>query len=101
VALPHPGSILVVVLNQRQGLRIEDNDVVLVQLAADGILVDDVLVMALFQVCQVDGPALQGVVHFLGDADEVARPLSKWLPTPPCPTHTPGCHAQPKCNDST
>ena len=45
VAPPHPGTVFLVVRHHRKGLRVvNDNEIMVVQMVPDGILMDDVLV---------------------------------------------------------
>lgn len=73
MAPPDPGAALAIVLDERQGLRIVDDDKVVIQLIPEGILVNDVFVDLGLQVREADRGPLQGVVHLLGDAEEVGR----------------------------
>ena len=75
VAPPHPGAALPVMVHKGKGLGIMDDDHVVVEVVADSVLVDGVLVDLLLARCEVDRPALKGIVELLRDAEKVRGTL--------------------------
>jgi len=71
VAPPHPGAALPVMVHKGKGLGIMDDDHVVVEVVADSVLVDGVLVDLLLARCEIDRPTLEGIVELLRDAKKV------------------------------
>ncbi len=71
VAAPHPGAFLPVMGDQRERLRVVDEDHVVVDMVPHGVLVDDVLVDLLLPAGEVDLCPLEGVMKLLCHAEEV------------------------------
>jgi hypothetical protein len=83
VTSPYPRAVLLVMVNHRKRLRIVDDDqIVTVQVISDRVFIDDFFVNPHFSMAQVDLPTLQGIVHLLGDAEEISCPLNH---PPACP----------------
>ena len=75
VAAPNPGILFLIVLDQRKRLRIVDDDIIVIEVVPNRILMDHAFVDLQFEVREVDIAALQCIVHFLGDIEEVRRAL--------------------------
>ena len=74
MATPDPWTPLAVMVDHGQGLRVVDDDHVVVQVGPDGIFVYHLFENFLLPVGKVDLPTLQGIVHLFGDAEEVREP---------------------------
>ena len=60
----------------------DDDHIVTVQVVSDRVFIADFFVDPHFSIAQVDLPALQGIVHLLGDTEKIPRSLNH---PPSCP----------------
>ena len=67
-----------------------DDNHVMIEMIADRIFVDDLLINIHFQFCQIDISALQRIVHLLCDAEEIWPALDH----PPSRSDPDGIHQQ-------
>ncbi len=82
MAAPYPGAPLPVMGDHREGLRIVDEDHVVIEVVPHGVLADDPLVDLLLPVGQVDIRSLEGVMELLCHAEEVRRAVHDAPPGP-------------------
>jgi len=53
----------------------DDHHIMILQVVSYRIIMDDGLIDFYLTVAQIDLTALEGVVHLLGDAEEIGRPV--------------------------
>ncbi len=69
-------AALAEIVDERQRLRVVDDDETLIQVSADGIFLNDFLINFQLFFRKVDVAALQGVVEFLGYGEKVWTSLN-------------------------
>jgi hypothetical protein len=67
--------MLPIVLDHGEGLRIMNDDEIVVKMVSDGVLTDHIFVDLPFLARHMEIPPLEPVVHLLGDAEEVGGAL--------------------------
>ena len=76
MATPNPGALLLVMMNHRKRLGVmDDHHIVILQVISYRIILDDGLIDFYLTVAQINLRTLEGVVHLLGDAEEIGRPV--------------------------
>src|SRR5437763_11512092 len=75
MAAPDPRTCFLVMLDQRQRLRVVDNHEIVLEKIADAVFVNDLFKNFLFDSGQIDLPALKRVVHLFRDREKIRRSL--------------------------
>jgi hypothetical protein len=76
MATPDPRAFLLVMLDQRQRLRVVHNDEVVIEKVAHAVLVNHLLENFLFNLGEIDLSTLKGIVHFLCDREKIGCALN-------------------------
>lgn len=72
---PYPGAALPVMHEHRKRLWVVDDNNVVVNMIADGVLENNFLVNFHLQFGKINIRALKGIMHLLRDAEEIGRTL--------------------------
>jgi hypothetical protein len=76
VTPPEPWAFFLVMLDQRQWLRVVHNDKVVIEKVANAVLVNHLLENFFFDAREINFSALKGVVHLLRDREKIRGPLN-------------------------
>ncbi len=77
MATPYPRPFLFIMGNHRQRLWIVNNHQIVCEMIADTIFVNDLFVDLFFSLAEIDLPALQRIVHLLGNTKIIRRSLDR------------------------
>ena len=75
VTTPEPRTLFVIVLDQRQGLRIVHDHKIVFEEVAHAVLVNHLFEDFFLDAGEIDLPSLKRVVHLLGDREEIGCAL--------------------------